>query len=154
MRLSPVLKVSLAVFGVIVLGLVALAVFGSAEKTPPPAAAAPAASAHITMIHGRRSDNSCAEAPGEARIYVTITLRNSGDASGTVDPWAAFEYSDGGNSSDSYTTNWGHDLTVPAHSVRDADFYHTYNPQQHAVIRCTGYADLASEAGGYALPAG
>jgi hypothetical protein len=117
-------------------------------------AAAPTGTAHIVMMHGPNSDNSCTEEDGEARIYVTITLRNSGDAAGTVNPWATFDYSDGGNSTESYGSNWGHDFNVPAHSVRDASFYHTFNPQQHSMIRCAGYADLSSDTGGYYLPAG
>ena len=119
------------------------------------AAAAPAGSAHIVMMRGSNSDSACTEEDGEARIYVVITLRNTGDAAGTVNPWATFDYSDGGNSTESYDTTWGHDFIVPAHSVRDASFYHTFNPQQHSMIRCAGYADLSnSTATGYYLPAG
>jgi hypothetical protein len=117
------------------------------------AAAADTGSAKITMLHGRTSDNACTEEDGEARIYVIFTLKNTGDADGTVNPWATFDYSDGGHSSETYFSNHGEDLTVPAHSEIDATFYHTFNPQQHAMIRCAGYADLGdSEAAGFYLP--
>jgi hypothetical protein len=119
---------------------------GSNAPTP-----APTGEAHIVMVHGANTENSCTEADGEARIYVSITLRNSGDASGTVNPWATFDYSDGGSSTESYATNWGHDFAIPAHSVRDATFYHTFNPQQHSMIRCAGFADLSSDKDGYYL---
>jgi hypothetical protein len=110
-------------------------------------------SAHITMLRGKTSDNSCSENDGEARIYVVITLRNSGDAAGTVNPWATFDYSDGGHSSETYLSNYGHDLEVPAHTEVDATFYHTFNPQQHGLIRCAGFTDLASSSDkGWYLP--
>ena len=105
------------------------------------------------MMHGAASDNACTEADGEARIYVIIELRNTGDAAGTMNPWATFDYSDGGHDTQDYYGNWGHNFTMPAHSVRDATFYHTFNPQQHSMIRCAGYADL-SDSSGYYLPAG
>jgi hypothetical protein len=111
-----------------------------------------ASPAHIVMLHGRGADNSCSEEDSEARIYVSFTLRNTGDQDGTVNPWATFDYSDGGNSTESYDTNYGHDLTVPAHSEVDATFYHTFNPQQHYMIRCAGYPDLSSDTAGYYLP--
>jgi 5-deoxy-D-glucuronate isomerase len=151
-------------FGVIALIVVAvggLASLGkhhdnttSGDTSSASAASSPAASsgsAHITMLRGRSSDNACEENDGDARIYVTITLRNSGDAEGTVNPWATFDYSDGGNSTESYFTNYGHDFTIPAHTVLDATFYHTFNPQQHTMIRCAGYVDL-SDSSGYYLP--
>jgi hypothetical protein len=121
---------------------------GASAATP----AAPAASANIVMLHGPKSDNSCIEEDGEARIYVMFTLRNNGDADGTVNPWATFDYSDGGHSTESYNTNWGHYLDVPAHTEIDATFYHTFNPQQHAMIRCAGYADLGGSDAGFYLP--
>src|SRR4029077_671621 len=101
-----------------------------------------AGAAQITMLRGNTSDNECTEADSEARIYVGITLRTDGDTAGTVTPWATFDYSDGGHSTESYSTNYGHDLEVPAHEEVDATFYHTFNPQQHAMIRCAGYVDL------------
>jgi hypothetical protein len=39
-----------------------------------------------------------------------------------------------------------------AHSEVDATFFHTFNPQQHSMIRCAGYPDLNSDTGGYYLP--
>ena len=106
------------------------------------------------MLTGASSDNSCQEDDGAARIYVKITLRNSGGKAGNVNPWAAFDYSDGGNSTESYDTNFGHSITVPAHTVVDASFYHTFNPQQHSMIRCTGYTDLGTNSAGHYLPTG
>ena len=41
-----------------------------------------------------------------------FTLRNTGDQAGTVNAWAPFDYSDGGNSTESYDTNYGHDLVA------------------------------------------
>jgi hypothetical protein len=114
--------------------------------------AAAVASAHVVMLHGRRSDNSCIERDNEARIYVMFTLRNTGDKAATVNPWATFDYSDGGNSTESYNTNYGHYLTVPAHTEVDATFYHTFNPQQHYMIRCAGYPDLSTDTAGFYLP--
>jgi hypothetical protein len=136
----------------ILIGLVALVVLGaiigghhgstSTSSSSAEAATSPAAKPQIKMLRGPVSDNNCIENDSEARIYVTITLRNSGDASGTVNPWVAFNYSDGGNSTESYNTNWGHEITVPAHTEVDATFYHTFNPQQHSLIRCAGSRDL------------
>jgi hypothetical protein len=129
---------------------------GHGSKTAASAAANPSAAAtspaHIVMLHGPKSDNACTEEDGEARIYVMFTLRNTGDEAGTVNPWATFDYSDGGNSTESYNTNHGQYLTVPAHTEVDATFYHTFNPQQHAMIRCAGYPDLGADTGGYYLP--
>jgi 5-deoxy-D-glucuronate isomerase len=146
---------ALIVVGVIVAGIYGIS-HNSSIKTSSSAATASAAStgsAHITMLRGASSDNSCTESEGDARIYVTITLRNSGSAAGTVNPWATFDYSDGGNSSESYLSNYGHGISVPAHTEVDASFYHTFNPQQHSMIRCAGYTDLgSSDNTGYYLP--
>lgn len=143
----------------IALGIVGLIVFGAAthhrgsSNSNSSSAAAVYGPAHITMLRGKTSDNSCTENDEEARIYVIITLRNSSDMAGTVNPWATFDYSDGGNSTESYFSNYGHDLEVPAHTEVDATFYHTFNPQQHAMIRCAGYVDLGDSSGaGYYLP--
>lgn len=140
----------------VVAGVAVNAIIKATHKSSPPAttAVAPAGSANIVMLHGPASDNACTERDGEARIYVTITLRNRGGAAGTVNPWATFNYSDGGSSTESYDTNWGHDFSVPAHSTRDASFYHTFNPQQHSMLRCAGYADLGGSPRGYYLPPG
>ena len=145
------LMVIRAVLGAMVYGI---AHASSSKSSSSSVSSAPAAKAHITMLHGPSSDNSCEENDGDARIYVSITLRNTGDAAGTVNPWAAFDYSDGGNSTESYFDDYGHEMTVPAHSERDATFYHTFNPQQHSMmIRCAGYAiDLNSNGSGYYLP--
>jgi len=141
-------------------GLAVLAVIGalvnshkSGSSSSSSAAADSGSSAHITMLRGKTSDNACTERDEEARIYVTITLRNSGDAAGTVNPWATFDYSDGGSSTESYSTNFGHDIEVPAHTEVDASFYHTFNPQQHYMIRCAGFTDLGdSSTKGWYLP--
>jgi hypothetical protein len=139
--------------GVVVLFLWAIVHSHSSSGASSATPAASTGSAHITMLRGSNSDNSCTENDGEARIYVMFTLRNSGDADGTVNPWATFDYSDGGNSTETYFANYGHDLIVPAHTEVDATFYHTFNPQQHAMIRCSGYADLGdSSSAGYYLP--
>jgi hypothetical protein len=136
--------------GLVVL-IVALAHSGGSSDSS--AAAAPAAAAHVTMLRDRTTDNSCQEVDGDARIYVVITLRNSGDADATVNPWATFDYSDGGHSTESYFSNYGHDLNVPAHTDVDASFYHTFNPYQHSMLRCAGYADLGDSSDtGYYLP--
>lgn len=120
--------------------------------SPPPAAAAASTPAQIVMLHGASADNYCEESPSEARIYVSFTLRNNGDTDGTVTPWATFDYSDGGSSTENFFNPMdGHDLTVPAHTEVDATFYHTYNPQQHSLIRCTGLRDL-TDTSGYYLP--
>ena len=105
------------------------------------------------MLRGPSSDNKCSENDGDARIYVTITLRNSGNAAGTVNPWATFDYSDGGHSEETYLENFGHSIRVPAHTEVDASFYHTFNPQQHSMIRCASYTDLGGSSTGYYLPA-
>ena len=149
------MKGYLAIFAVtsVVVYIVANSVSHTTSSTSTASASStPAAAAHITMLHGPSSDNSCHEDDGGARIYVTITLRNSGGAAGTVNPWATFDYSDGGNSTETYLTNYGHELSVPAHTEVDASFYHTFNPQQHSMIRCAGYTDLNSDDGGYYLP--
>lgn len=122
----------------------------SASSAPPPASTG---SARITMLHGPGADNSCEESDGDARIYVSFTLRNSGSKAGTVEPWATFDYSDGGHSEETYLENYGHDLTVPAHTEVDATFYHTFNPQQHSLIRCAGFKDLGDDSNsGFYLP--
>jgi hypothetical protein len=151
----------------LVLGVIALVAFGSiihslqghsttssaSNAVTSSVSSGSAGSARITMLRGPSSDNSCQENDGDARIYVVITLRNSGNAEGTVNPWATFDYSDGGNSTESYFDNYGHDLKVPAHTEVDATFYHTFNPQQHSMIRCAGYVDLGDSSGtGYYLP--
>jgi hypothetical protein len=138
------------VIGIFVLVLISIHRTGNSASTS--ASASSGGSAEITMLHGRGSDNSCTESDSEARIYVSFTLRNSGDKDGTVNPWATFDYSDGGNSTESYETNYGHELTVPAHSEVDATFHHTFNPQQHSMIHCAGYPDLNIDTGGYNLP--
>lgn len=123
----------------IVVGVVSSSL-GHHSKTA--AAAASTGSPNISILTDSTTDNSCKEVDGDARIYVDITLRNDGDAAGSVEPWAAFDYSDGGQSTESYFTNYGHDIKVPAHTEVDATFYHTFNPYQHYMIRCTGYADI------------
>jgi hypothetical protein len=145
----------LVIFAVVAAGTYAIASHSSSSSSAETTAAAPVETAHITMLRGASSDNSCTEDDGDARIYVTITLRNSGSAAGTVNPWATFDYSDGGNSTESYLDNYGHGISVPAHTEVDASFYHTFNPQQHSMIRCAGYTDLGgSDNTGYYLPAG
>ena len=140
--------------------LVILALVAADKLTHPSHSSAPAAavaastgSAKITMLTGASSDNHCEEVDGDAKIYVAITLRNSGDVAGTVNPWAAFDYSDGGNSEETYLENYGRELRVPAHTVVDATFAHTFNPQQHTLLRCTGYTDLDGNGPGHGLPA-
>ena len=94
----------------VVAGFICLVILGSVpghDKSPGAAAAASSGSAEITMLTGAGSDNSCQENDEDARIYVVITLRNDGDAAGTVNPWATFDYSDGGNSTESYGSNHG-----------------------------------------------
>ena len=123
------MKIVLSVVAVIG-GILYLAVHSGHHGLPSSSATAtvPAARARIAVLRGASSDNSCTENAGDARIYVTITLRNSGGAAGTVNPWAAFDYSDGGNSEETYLENYGHDLTVPAHTEIDATFSHTVQP--------------------------
>ena len=135
---------------VIVLFIVAVSHSGD-SSTKSAAAAAPAGTAHIRMLRGS-SSTYCLESDSAARIYVSIALRNSGNASGTVEPWATFDYSDGGNSEETYTSNYGHGFTVPAHTTLIARFYHTFNPQQHYLIRCAGSRDLYGNAPSYYLP--
>jgi hypothetical protein len=106
----------------------------------------------VRIVHGVNSDNSCTEEDGEARIYVTITLHNTASVPVTINPWATFDYSDSGSSTESYDTNWGHDFRIPAGAIRDASFYHTFNPQQHSMIRCAGFVDLGTDAPGLYLP--
>jgi hypothetical protein len=145
LRLLLFVGVGLCVF------IIASAVHGGSGSAAP---AAPAASADIVMLHGPGADNYCTENDSEARIYVSFTLRNNGDAAGTVNPWATFDYSDGGNSTEDYYNGYGHDLEVPAHTEVDATFFHTFNPQQHAMIRCAGFLDLGDPSSkGYYLPA-
>jgi hypothetical protein len=145
----------------ILIGLVALVVLGaiigghhgstSTSSSSAEAATSPAAKPQIRMLR-RSSSTYCLEADSVARIYVSMELRNSGNAAGTVEPWATFDYSDGGNSQETYTSNYGHSFTVPAHTTLVARFYHTFNPQQHYMIRCAGSRDLYGNAPSYYLP--
>jgi len=126
----------------------------STDTTAATPANTPAATSHaqLSMVLNR-DDTYCMPLPGQARIWVSIGVRNRGNASGTINPWATFDYSDGGSSTESLDTNTSSNLTVPAHSLRVARFYHTYNAQQHDVIRCSGFLDLGdSSANGYLLP--
>jgi len=116
-------------------------------------AAAPTPKALLSLVRSS-SDSYCLEQPDQARIFVSIGIRNRGDGAATVNPWASFDYSDGGTSTeDYYNTSASGDLNVPAHSVRVARFYHPYNPQQQSLLRCAGYLDLGdSSATGHFLP--
>jgi hypothetical protein len=142
------------VLGILVVLIILGALIGSHHSKKPSTDTAAAATGHaqLSMVLNR-SDTYCLPVPGQARIWVSIGVRNRGSASGTINPWATFDYSDGGNSTESLDTNTGSSLTVPAHSLRVARFYHTYNAQQHDVIRCSGFLDLGdSSASGYLLP--
>ena len=141
--------------GVAICILIIIAVSHSGGSKPAPAAASSGTPAHIRMLRGGSRESYCMESDSQARIYVSIELQNLGDEAGTVNPWASFDYSDGGNSTETYMTGGatGQELTVPGHSVRVARFYHTFNPQQHSLIRCAGYRDLNdSNRAGYYLP--
>lgn len=131
-------KAGVVIAVIVVIGLIV----NAASKKDSSTAATSTGQAQLALV---RSSSYCMEVPSEARIWTSITIRNTGDAAGTVDPWAAYEYSDGGHSSETYLSGsetGESSLTVPAYSTRVARFVHSYNPQQHLLLRCIGSTDL------------
>jgi hypothetical protein len=149
LKISGIIVVAVIVLTALIAGHSSGSTSSSAGSSS--AASTPEPKPHIRMLRGA-SSTYCLEADSVARIYVSIALRNSGNATGTVEPWATFDYSDGGHSEETYTSNYGHSFTVPAHTTLIARFYHTFNPQQHYMIRCAGSRDLYGNAPSYYLP--
>jgi hypothetical protein len=114
-------------------------------------AKAPTRHARLSLVK-KTSESYCLIDAADARIWVSIAIRNSGNGAGSVDPWASLSFSDGTDQTENYdNTAPTLSLRIPAHSVRVARFPHSYNRDTETLLRCDGSLDVGA-ANSYALP--
>ena len=111
-------------------------------EQPDAAAEAPAGEAKIRLVERQ---SFCREYPGEARIYVYLTFRNTGDGAGKANALPVRRYSDGTTNDSVLDTMI--DMKVPAGAKRRYHGAFDYDALAHDLIECAVKLDVGDGLG-------
>lgn|SRR5262245_5531626 len=113
----------------IVLGVAVLigigALLGDDDKKK---ASGSAGAAHFEVIKGR-----CVTDPANAYLYVDVTVRNTGDKTGTFTGWPWRRYNDGTVNDSMMDAVM---VDIPAHTTRQITERYNYNALEHELLEC------------------